>query len=73
MLFYSFFKTLVGQEISVHLKNNVVLTGKLVSVDQFLNIKLDNLVVDQKYPQLVSLLFPKDIHIVISKELFVST
>jgi hypothetical protein len=26
-LFYSFFKTLVGQEIAVELKNDVVLTG----------------------------------------------
>ena len=57
MLFYSFFKTLVGKEIAVELKNDVVLTGTLHSVDQYLNVKLNNVqVVDkQKYPQLLSL------------------
>jgi U6 snRNA-associated Sm-like protein LSm2 len=40
MLFYSFFKTLVGRELSVELKNGTVLKGELVSIDQFLNIKL---------------------------------
>ncbi len=56
MLFYSFFKTLVGKEVAVELKNDVVLTGILLSVDQYLNIKLSNVsVVDgEKYPQLVS-------------------
>ena len=38
-LFFSFFKTLVGKEIAVELKNDVVLTGTLHSVDQYLNIK----------------------------------
>eukprot|EP01082_Thalassiosira_pseudonana_P011698 g10166.t1 g10166 contig4:1349805-1350246(-) len=57
MLFFSFFKTLVGKEIAVELKNDVVLTGTLHSVDQYLNIKLTNVsVVNQdKYPQLMSL------------------
>mmetsp|Transcript_6497 Transcript_6497/g.14201 ORF Transcript_6497/g.14201 Transcript_6497/m.14201 type:complete len:101 (-) Transcript_6497:180-482(-) len=57
MLFYSFFKTLVGKEVAVELKNNVVLTGKLHSVDQYLNIKLTDVqVVDQgRYPQLLAL------------------
>lgn len=56
-LFFSFFKTLVGKEIAVELKNDVVLTGTLHSVDQYLNIKLTNVsVVNQdKYPQLMSL------------------
>lgn len=56
-LFYSFFKTLVGKEIAVELKNDVVLTGTLHSVDQYLNIKLSNVsVVDkEKYPQLMAL------------------
>jgi U6 snRNA-associated Sm-like protein LSm2 len=55
MLFYSFFKTLVGQKVSVQLKNNVTITGTLVSVDQFLNLKLDDISVDhEKCPQLVS-------------------
>jgi U6 snRNA-associated Sm-like protein LSm2 len=43
MLFYSFFKTLVGQTVTVELKNDLSITGKLVSVDQFLNIKLDEI------------------------------
>mmetsp|Transcript_14384 Transcript_14384/g.20591 ORF Transcript_14384/g.20591 Transcript_14384/m.20591 type:complete len:103 (+) Transcript_14384:97-405(+) len=58
MLFYSFFKTLVGKEIAVELKNDVVLVGKLHSVDQYLNVKLTNvsIAVDkEKYPQLSSL------------------
>lgn len=41
-LFYSFFKTLVGSEVVVELKNDVVLRGVLTSVDQFHNIKLHN-------------------------------
>mmetsp|Transcript_37225 Transcript_37225/g.86834 ORF Transcript_37225/g.86834 Transcript_37225/m.86834 type:complete len:105 (-) Transcript_37225:245-559(-) len=57
MLFYSFFKTLTGKEVALELKNGVVLTGTLHSVDQYLNVKLSNVqVVDSnKYPQLVSL------------------
>eukprot|EP00956_Cyclotella_meneghiniana_P006809 scaffold9109_cov73-Cyclotella_meneghiniana.AAC.3 len=56
-LFFSFFKTLVGKEIAVELKNDVVLTGILHSVDQYLNIKLTNVSVvnKDKYPQLTSL------------------
>ena len=55
-LFYSFFKTLVGQEVTVELKNELAIRGKLVSVDQFLNIKLDNIkVMDEvRHPHLVS-------------------
>ncbi|CAG8467686.1 7490_t:CDS:2 [Paraglomus brasilianum] len=55
-LFYSFFKTLVGQVVTVELKNDLAITGALVSVDQFLNIKLDNIrVVDQqKYPHMMA-------------------
>lgn len=56
-IFYSFFKTLVGKEVAVELKNDVVLTGTLHSVDQYLNIKLLNIkVVNQdQYPQLCAL------------------
>ena len=56
-LFFSFFKTLVGKEVAVELKNDVVLTGTLHSVDQYLNIKLTtvNVVNKDKYPQLTSL------------------
>ncbi|KAL5422440.1 hypothetical protein PMIN06_002520 [Paraphaeosphaeria minitans] len=42
MLFFSFFKTLVDSEITVELKNEVCIRGTLKSVDQYLNIKLDN-------------------------------
>ncbi|CAH1730879.1 unnamed protein product [Aphis gossypii] len=51
-LFYSFFKTLVGHEIIVELKNDICVTGRLHSVDQFLNIKLIEVCVSdpEKYP-----------------------
>ncbi|ORE08182.1 U6 snRNA-associated Sm-like protein LSm2 [Rhizopus microsporus var. microsporus] len=54
MLFYSFFKTLVDQKVTVELKNDLAITGTLKSVDQFLNIKLDNIhVVDEeRYPHM---------------------
>ena len=40
MLFYSFFKSLVGKDVIVELKNDLSICGTLHSVDQFLNIKL---------------------------------
>ena len=57
MLFFSFFKTLVNHEVTVELKNDISIRGTLKSVDQYLNIKLDDItVVDElKYPHLVSL------------------
>ncbi|KAJ3006903.1 UNVERIFIED_CONTAM: U6 snRNA-associated Sm-like protein LSm2 [Siphonaria sp. JEL0065] len=56
MLFYSFFKTLVGQPVVVELKNDLSIQGLLVSVDQFLNIKLDDIrVLDEKrFPHMMS-------------------
>jgi small nuclear ribonucleoprotein (snRNP)-like protein len=56
-IFLSFFKTLVGKEIAVELKNDVVLTGTLHSVDQYLNVKLMNVKIinPEKYPQLTAL------------------
>lgn len=56
MLFYSYFKTIVGQEVTVELKNDLQITGKLHSVDQFLNIKLNNtkVVNEQRYPHMMS-------------------
>ena len=54
MLFYSFFKTLIGKEVVVELKNDITIKGILISVDQLLNIKLNNLTVDVNvYPQFV--------------------
>ncbi|CCD22533.1 Sm-like protein LSM2 NDAI_0A03760 [Naumovozyma dairenensis CBS 421] len=56
MLFFSFFKTLVDQEVVVQLKNDIELKGTLQSVDQFLNLKLDNISCTdtKKYPHLGS-------------------
>ncbi|KAL0702725.1 hypothetical protein Bca4012_058847 [Brassica carinata] len=47
---------LVGQEVTVELKNDLAIRGTLHSVDQYLNIKLENTrVVDQdKYPHMLS-------------------
>jgi U6 snRNA-associated Sm-like protein LSm2 len=56
MLFYSYFKTLVGKEVTVELKNDLAITGILHSVDQYLNVKLDSVRVvnEPKYPQMMS-------------------
>ncbi|KAA6409914.1 MAG: U6 snRNA-associated Sm LSm2 [Lasallia pustulata] len=56
MLFFSFFKTLVDHEVTVELKNDISIRGILKSVDQYLNIKLDDIqVVDElNYPHLSS-------------------
>lgn len=52
---HSFFKTLIDNEVTVELKNDIQIRGTLKSVDQYLNIKLDEIsVVDEiKYPHLV--------------------
>ncbi|KAI9651998.1 MAG: U6 snRNA-associated Sm-like protein LSm2 [Alyxoria varia] len=64
MLFFSFFKTLVDTPVTVELKNDICLRGTLKSVDQYLNIKLDDVSVtgsdnegnsnEVKYPHLSS-------------------
>jgi small nuclear ribonucleoprotein (snRNP)-like protein len=53
---HSFFKTLVDHEVTVELKNDIQIRGTLKSVDQYLNIKLDDISVveELKYPHLVS-------------------
>lgn len=55
-LFFSYFKELVGKEVTVELKNDLAITGVLHSVDQYLNIKLENtkVVNEAKYPHMVS-------------------
>ncbi len=55
MLFPSYFKTLVGKEVTVELKNDLAISGVLHSVDQFLNVKLTNtkVVNESKYPHMV--------------------
>lgn len=56
MLFYSYFKTLVGKQVIVELKNDLAISGTLHSVDQYLNVKLTNIKVmnEQKYPHMLS-------------------
>ncbi|KAJ3129094.1 U6 snRNA-associated Sm-like protein LSm2 [Physocladia obscura] len=56
MLFYSFFKTLIGQPVVVELKNDLSIQGILVSVDQFLNLKLDDIRVsdEKRFPHMMS-------------------
>jgi U6 snRNA-associated Sm-like protein LSm2 len=52
----SFFKTLTNQVVTIELKNDIRIRGTLKSVDQYLNIKLDDIdVLDlDKYPHLSS-------------------
>lgn len=56
MLFYSFFKTVVGKEVTVELKNDLAITGTLHSVDQYLNVKLNNIKIanPEQYPHMAS-------------------
>ena len=56
MLFYSFFKSLVGKDVVVELKNDLSICGTLHSVDQYLNIKLTDISVTDpdKYPHMLS-------------------
>lgn len=55
MHFFSFFKTLIGQSVIVELKNDLSIQGTLHSVDQYLNIKLDNISIinSDDYPHLL--------------------
>eukprot|EP01040_Poterioochromonas_malhamensis_P012135 gene12135-13268_t len=57
MIFFSFFKTLIGQQLTIELKNGVSITGSLISVDQYLNVKLTAISIDnpQQFPQLAAL------------------
>ncbi|KAK0716979.1 LSM domain-containing protein, partial [Lasiosphaeria miniovina] len=50
----SFFKTLIDHEVTVELKNDIQIRGVLKSVDQYLNIKLEDISVveELKYPHL---------------------
>lgn len=56
MLFYSYFKTVVGKEVTVELKNDLAITGILHSVDQYLNVKLNNIKIanPEEYPHMTS-------------------
>ncbi|KAI7832916.1 AmphiBrf43 [Kickxella alabastrina] len=56
MLFYSFFKTQVGQQVTIELKNDLAIQGTLESVDQFLNFKLKDISItdEERYPHMLS-------------------
>lgn len=58
LTYCSFFKTLVNHEVTVELKNDISIRGTLKSVDQYLNIKLEDISVveDIKYPHLVRII-----------------
>lgn len=52
----SFFNTLQGKVITVELKNGIRIRGTLTSVDQYTNLKLDNITSmnQPEHPQFVS-------------------
>lgn len=55
MIFFSFFKTLEGKPVTLELKNNLLLRGRLHSVDQFLNCKLIDIEDDEdQHPHLMA-------------------
>ena len=58
-LFFQFFRELKdkGSEVTVELKNDICLKGRIAEVDQFLNLKLDNVSVSDpdRYPQLLAI------------------
>lgn len=56
MLIFSLFKTLTDQTVTVELKNDLSITGVLKSVDQFLNIRLDNIKVldEARHPHMMA-------------------
>lgn len=53
-------RSCAGCQVTVELKNDLAITGTLHSVDQYLNVKLNNVRVvnEQKYPHMVRTLFP---------------
>ena len=58
MIFYSFFKTLIGKDVVIELKNDLNVAGTLHSVDQYLNFKLTDItVIDAHVSHLIYLLY----------------
>ncbi len=59
MLFFQLFQKLVESraDVKVELKNDLQISGRLQSVDQYLNVKLSDVRIENpdKYPHLVSL------------------
>ncbi|CAH8557845.1 unnamed protein product [Dicrocoelium dendriticum] len=56
MLFFSFFKTLVGKDVLIELKNDLCICGTLHSVDQYHNFRLMDISVTdpEKHPHMLS-------------------
>uniref|UniRef100_A0A914HZP0 U6 snRNA-associated Sm-like protein LSm2 n=1 Tax=Globodera rostochiensis TaxID=31243 RepID=A0A914HZP0_GLORO len=56
MLFFSFFKSMVGREVIVELKNDLSICGTLHSVDQYLNMKVNDISVTDvdRHPHMIS-------------------
>ncbi|OAF66362.1 U6 snRNA-associated Sm-like protein LSm2 [Intoshia linei] len=55
MFYLPFFKGLIGKQIIIELKNDMVITGILSSVDQYMNFKLNEISVDiEKFPHMLS-------------------
>ncbi|AFZ81160.1 LSM domain-containing protein [Theileria equi strain WA] len=59
-LFFNFFQTLVEKnaKVTIELKNDLQISGKLHAVDQYLNIKLSNVTASdtERYPHLLSVM-----------------
>ena len=53
MLFYSFFKSLIGKDVVLELKNDLRIAGTLHSVDQYLNFKLTDITVVEAHVSLL--------------------
>ncbi|KAH0459764.1 hypothetical protein IEQ34_012578 [Dendrobium chrysotoxum] len=49
MLFFSYFKKLVGKEVTAELKNDLAIRSILHSLDQYLNIELENTRIESSY------------------------
>ncbi|KAH0473993.1 MAG: uncharacterized protein KVP18_005133 [Porospora cf. gigantea A] len=58
MLFYTFFQQLADKKtpVTVELKNDLQISGVLQAVDQFLNIKLNDITTSdpEEYPHVLS-------------------
>lgn len=56
MLLYSFLKTITNREVTIELKNDLKIVGVLKSVDQFHNIRIDDIQVLnlEQYPHLAA-------------------
>ncbi|KAK4537275.1 hypothetical protein CDCA_CDCA11G3300 [Cyanidium caldarium] len=57
MFFAALFQTLVGQVVTVELKNDLCIRGTLLSVDPYLNVRLADVVVTEPeaFPALLAL------------------